>query len=105
MPSVYDSSAAREAPPSAAPSSSARRLEVEVGRAASRTRGAGEDHAQHIPVLVLGDQLTESKQLLRRPRLVPSSQVDPRPRFGREGVEAGTDVAKLGAQHLKVVVR
>ena len=53
----------------------ARRLEVEVRRAARRPRRARQHDAQHVAVLVLADQLAECKQLAERLGRIPALDV------------------------------
>ena len=84
----------------------ARRLEVEVRSSARRARGAGEDDAQDVAVLVLVDEIPEREQLRDRVRRVPLAHVRARrAALRRQRVEARAHVAQLHAERVDVVPR
>ena len=84
----------------------AREVEVEVGRPPSRSGGAREDDAHHVPVLVVLDQRAVEDELGRGFRRVPRVHEGVRPGRPRpvECLEAAQRVAQLVLEREQVVL-
>jgi len=81
-----------------------REIEVEARREASRARAPREYDAQHVAVLVIGDERAEKEQIRSGTRRDPVAPIAACPSGRRhlEAFEAGEGVAKLGLEDEQV---